>query len=449
MLIVTVLAASLASVGAAAAEATCDLELTNAQIWNGAGFDPATIQVSGNRIVDMPGVTCRQHMDLSGQFVSPAFGEGHTHNVEARWNLNSLNQRYQSEGVYYVQNPVARATTVAQIIGELEPPEMIDVTFAMGAITSFRGHPEPGYLIYLSDILYGGANREDLAGDAFHTVMIEADIPRALDELERQGADFVKIVLENSSRYEEVSARVSDDDFWRGLLADIESGQLTDQEEIDALTDIRLGLNPEFVPQLVSQAHERGLRVFAHIGNAADFAVAIHGGVDVIGHMPGAYLAAGEEIEDFRLDETILRVAAENRVPVILTANVRPEFITNESRNLIYEMQRQNIAAMQEAGIPVLIGTDRWDAMPSSEVSFLIEQNMLSPSQAFEAWIETGQYIFPQRQIGCLEAGCEADMLVFPTDPRTSLDAMLNISLRIKQGLVLETEGNQSNTQVD
>ncbi|WP_394693638.1 amidohydrolase family protein [Hyphobacterium sp.] len=417
--------------------AVCDLRIENGQVWNGEAFEAANLEVSGAMIVDLPEAECTTVIDAAGQFLSPAFGEGHSHNVETAWLFPSVNQRHLEEGVYYVQNMNARASTVAQLGAQPDQPDTIDVSFAMGGLTSFRGHPDLSYTLFLSSLLYGGADRSALVEDAFHTVESVDDIGPALDRLEADGADFVKVFLENSERFAANNAWLADDANWEMLVNQIQSGELEGDALVDRLTEIGTGLNPDLVAPIVEAAHARGLRVMAHVGSAFDFEVAVRAGVDAMAHLPGPYLAEGERIEDVELSPEIIAEAAERGLTVIATANVRPEFVRPETADTVYDMQRQNIRALLEGGVPVLIGTDRWNIMSFEEVRFLVEQNMMSPQEAYEAWIATGRQIFPDRAIGCLQASCEADILVFASNPGVSLDGLQSLQMRIKQGVVL------------
>lgn len=53
--------------------------------------------------------------------------------------------------------------------------------------------------------------------------------------------------------------------------------------------------------------------------------------------------------------------------------------------------------------------------------------------------LETGPVLFPDRRIGCLEAGCEADFLVLAADPTVDIAALRRIERRVMQGGDLST----------
>lgn len=416
----------------------CTLALTGGQVWQESGFIVRDIAISTDGyFIDTDPAECAQTLDISGQYVTPPFGEGHTHNIEPQWLLPSINQRYLAEGVFYVLNGNAYASAVPRLRPSLDAPGMIDVSFAMGGLTSYHGHPEPVYVMSLSTIMYGGMEREGFVGEAFHTIESIEDIAPALDRLQEQGADFVKIYLESSEDFEARHARMSDDVFWTDALARIRSGELAGDELATFFFENVTGLDPDLAAPIVDAAHERGLRVLAHVGSAHDFSVAMSAGVDGTLHMPGAYFAPGEDASTHRLDDEAIAAAANHQAFVIATTNVRPEFVTDETRTQVHQLQAENIARLRAAGVPVLIGTDRWNETSFAEVEHLVTIGALTPAEALEAWIATGPAIFPDRRIGRIAPEFEADFLVFSENPSESLSGLQSITHRIMGGEIL------------
>lgn len=419
------------------ADSGCNLLITGAKVWTGAEFEPKKLAIADGRFIPVDSVECEQELALDGQFISPPFGEGHSHNIEAEWLFPSINERHLAEGVFYVLNLNAYPPAANNIRAQTERADTIDVGFAMGGLTSYHGHPEGVYVITLSRIMYGNAERDFFVGQAFHTVGTKQDIDQALDALVDQGADFVKIVLEGSEDFEARHAFVSDDDNWDQLVADIQGGELDDAELSQKMAQTSVGLDPSLVPEIVRRAHQRGLRVMAHVGTAHDFEVAIKAGVDAAAHLPGGYIGANETAEALRLGPEQIALARDAGAAVVATTNVRPEFIADDQRKVVHALQRDNVRGLLDAGVPVLIGTDRWNVTTFPEIEHLVNIGAMSVTEAFNAWIATSRFAFPDRRIGAIEPGFEADLLVFDQDPRTSLEALKAINLRIKAGQVL------------
>ncbi len=418
-----------------AASGPCTMALVGGQVWTGEEFQSRDVFVSGDRFIAETRVeTCEQVFDDTGRFIAPPFAEGHSHNVEAGWSFEGLNQRYLAEGVYYVLNPLNMPLPAQSLRPLIEARDTIDVAFAHGALTSYRGHPESVYVISLAPILYGNAPRESFVGQAFHTVEQAADINPALDTLVEQGADVVKIVLSNSENHAARNAFLRDDANWQSIVDIATDENRSAEERLDALMQAAVGLDPALVPQIVESIHARGLSVVAHVNTANDFDVAVRAGVDTIVHMPGAYIGADYTAEMGAISQASIELAAEQGIGVVATAGVRPSFTAEEDRPTLHALQSDNIRRLMDAGVPVYIGTDRWQAMASEEVRYLIEIGAMSPPEAFTAWIETSRFIFPDRQIGRIEPGFEADVLVFASDPSVSFEAMGGIERRMKAG---------------
>lgn len=417
----------------------CTLALTGAMVWVDGHFERRDLAIADDGTIRGSEVSaCARELSLPGHFISPPFGEGHTHNIEPQWLLDSVNQRYLAEGVFYVQNANAYPPAVAALQSRLAEPGTINVAFAMGGLTSYHGHPEPVYVITLSGIMYGGMERAGFVGQAFHTIEQEADIAPALDLLQEQGADFVKIYLVSSENFAERHARMSDDAFWSDTVSRVQSGELEGEAYAGFLSENVTGLNPELVAPIVAAAQARGLRVMAHVSTSNDFSVAVRAGVDGVLHMPGAYFGPDESADTYRLSDGAIERAAETGAFVVATANVRPAFISNDTRQAVHSLQAENIRRLREAGIPVLIGTDRWNEISFDEVRHLVTIGAMSPADAFAAWIDTGRAIFPDRQIGAIAPGYEADLLVFSQNPAESLEGMRAISHRIMDGELLD-----------
>lgn len=417
----------------------CDLALLGAEVWTGDGFETRDVFIQDGLFLDRASARgCDETRDMAGAFLSPAFGEGHSHNIEAAWSFENLNARYLEEGVFYVLNPLNMPVPANQLRDQIARRDTVDVAFAHGAMTSYRGHPEFVYVVALSGILYGGAPREAFVGEAFHTIENLQQVEGALDILQAQGADVVKLVIANSEDFGARNAFLASDANWDSIVAASQDESLSPEERLAAAEIASTGLNPDLVPAIVERIHARGMRTVAHIDTSFDFEVAARAGVDTIVHMPGIAIGPGNPPDKGALTDSAIAAAVESGAGVVLTAGVRPEFTAEEDREALHALQRSNIRRLMEADVPVYIGTDRWQAMASYEVAYLIEIGAMTPAEAFAAWIATSQFVFPDRQIGQIAPGYEADLLVFSADPRESLEAMGMIEQAMKGGAWLE-----------
>ncbi len=396
----------------------------NARVWTGEGFERMDFAVSGDRFVAVDEAASFDRVDLDGRWVMPPFGEGHTHKFETEWTVARFTAQMFEQGVFYAKSPGAYAPNIARIAPLMETVDTVDVSFAMGGLTTPYGHPEGVYVNVMTRFWYEGFEREDFLGQAFHSVSSSTDVDTALDRLVEQGADFVKIFLQNSDTWEER----------RALLDDPAYREARDYPDYNSI----IGLNPALVPVIVAGAHARGLTVSAHVSNAADFSAAVWGGVDEINHMPGASWETGYTLENQLPSEEDARLAAERGIPVIATAAVRLAATPEEHRDLVRRTHLAVLERLQGAGVEILIGIDNFGLTTRSEIDYLRELGIMSDAQLLQAWIDTSRAVFPDRMIAEIEPGYEASFLVLDADPLVDFTTLDRIEMRIKQGQDLD-----------
>jgi imidazolonepropionase-like amidohydrolase len=176
----------------------------------------------------------------------------------------------------------------------------------------------------------------------------------------------------------------------------------------------------DVLAEAIAAAHEEGARVTAHcFGEASlyDFAAA---GTDCIEH------ACGLE------DQTVAAFAAQGIAIVPTLVNIdtfpriaepaRDKFPTYHRHMLsLYERRYATVAVAREAGIPVYVGTDAGGSLPhglaAAEVAHLARAGFTT-AEALDAacW-------GARRWLGRpgLDEGEEADLVVYPDDPREDL----------------------------
>ncbi|MEM1035423.1 MAG: amidohydrolase family protein [Pseudomonadota bacterium] len=410
------------------------VEYTGAMVWTDGTFVQRDLVVHNGQFKAPPRKKPPQmtSVDMTGKFITPPFGDAHTHKIEGVARLESFNRQYIEEGVFYVQNPAGLPRLMTDSRPFTDRPETIDAKYSMGAITTPFGHPERGYVEFMTRYAYKGETRESMRGTAIHAVKTEDDVKRAIEILVEDKADFVKIILEGSEDYETQSAII---------------------EEIGPNTEgvspfVTSGMNPDLVPTTVRYAGEAGLAVKAHVATAYDFKVAVEAGVDQILHMPGTVPKGDKPLDTYILDADIAQAAAEADIAVVATAAVRLEFVRSEmcdqffkdDCDKIFPIQKQNMRTLLDNGVSILIGTDNYFARARSEVDHVREIEAMSDAEALTAWIATGPGIFPERKIGALQPGYEADFLVLDANPLTDFTTLDRIETRVKGGetLVLE-----------
>ena len=100
----------------------------------------------------------------------------------------------------------------------------------------------------------------------------------------------------------------------------------------------------------------------------------------------------------------------------------------------------QNIRRLKNAGVRLAVGSDM---MPGAgvlaEIDFLKNTNVFSNLELLKMWSETtAKLIVPQRKIGALQDGYEANFLVLEGNPIQDFINVKRISMRVKQGDLLK-----------
>ncbi|NND60607.1 MAG: amidohydrolase family protein [Gammaproteobacteria bacterium] len=399
----------------------------DARVWSGDGFEKRAFAVAGDRFVPLPrgGPGDGTVVSLDGQYVIPALGNAHHHITNANDGANEL---FLRDGIYYAWNPNTLATAVDDETRTwFARADTYDARQALGGITEPGGHPEKLYVDILAKWVYKGKDLDYFLGNAFHFAVDETAIDAALDLLVSQQADFVKIYILHSEDY---AARRDDDEFYG-----------------------RKGLNPDNVDYLVSAAHARDLPVVAHIETTADFRAAVAAGVDALMHLPG--YTSEKTVEGYarkKLTADDAAAAARAGVWVVPTYNLaRAQYekkaadgepVAQDLIHAHYGVQAHNLAVLHAAGVPILTGTDA-DIGVHKEVSQWIEVGGLSREDALQAALATGSHLFPDRRIGRIQPGFEANFLVLREDPRERFAPAEQISMRFKAGQQIQLPAPQ------
>ena len=188
--------------------------------------------------------------------------------------------------------------------------------------------------------------------------------------------------------------------------------------------------------EAVAAAHAQGARVTAHcFGEASlhDFAAA---GTDCIEH------ACGLE------PETISAFAAQGIAIVPTLVNIenfpriaepaREKFPTYHRHMIsLFERRYETVAAAREAGIPVYVGTDAGGSLPhglaAAEVGHLARAGFTTAQALHAACWGARQWLGRPG----LEEGAEADLVVYPGDPRADLAVLAHPRAVVLRGRVV------------
>jgi imidazolonepropionase-like amidohydrolase len=183
---------------------------------------------------------------------------------------------------------------------------------------------------------------------------------------------------------------------------------------------------------IVSVAHARGVPVTAHAMDATDLERALDAGVDDVGHM----------VWDALPDASIRRMV-EHDVYWVPTLELY-RYVSADAGNDWDERAIANLRRFVAAGGKVALGTDFAGygaafqlGMPLLEIEALLEAGM-TPLQVIVAATHNGAHVCNlDDEIGTLEAGKAADVLVVEGDPLSDIQALARPLFVVHAGVVI------------
>ena len=384
----------------------------NGQWWNGSAYEERTVYTVDGLIRWKRPAYIDETIDLHGGFVIPPLAEGHNHWLEPS-KVDDYNACYLADGVYYVRDMANAPILVDQFRDKVNLPTSVDWVSAMTGFTGPGAHPADVIEQMVGLGILPKDWKPDYDKQADFVVRTEKDIDERFPLLLEQHPAYVKAFLVFSDHYQE------------------------NLKDPTVKPDLR-GMDPKLLPHLVKLAHAAGLKVIVHIYSAADFRTAVAAGVDELAHFPGNGYGLMKSPEQFEITAEDARAAAKAHVSVTTTISWLGKF--KEKNSPSYEITRDqilipNMKLLRAAGVQILIGSDefRRDVVP--ELQALRYLGMFSDAELLRMDTEsTAEAIFPNRKIGRLQDGYEANFLVLDRDPAANLDNLNSISLRVKQG---------------
>ena len=362
------------------------LAVHNGRLFDGTGappLDDGVVLIEGNRItrVGSAGVVTippfARSIDAGGGLIMPGVIDSHVHVSEFASQSNDIFSPWLRSGVTSVVDNGMSPERTASVRGLLEEvAEVAPRLFVAGPIlTTPGGYPAP---------IFPGFEHTVVGPDEGRRVVA--------DLIGVEGVDLIKVAIEP------------------GFDADLDDPRFP-------------VLSPEELAAIVDAAHERGISVRAHVSHPLAFEAAITAGFDVTAHTPIVPLT-----------DELLQQAAEAGMILVSTALVwRP--ISEDAPRAIAE----NLARYAVLGGRVALGTDigAESAMPVAEMQVLVEGG-LTPAQVLVAATKHGAEAINQgADLGTLESGKLADVIVVDGDPLSDISAMANVSVVIRDGEVI------------
>lgn len=385
----------------------------NAVWFDGEGFVERTVDVIDGRLAAPDDArTVVTPIDLEGAYVIPPLCEAHNHNLGDSADSAEIDPTiaaYLEYGVFYAMMQGSFALYRDQLTGNINHPRSIDVAFANNGLTGVGGHPRK-----LRETLmdrygnYPEFTTETLPDAGYFEAETAADVAHKMDLIIAEKPDFVKVMLLHSEEYE----RRKDDETYYGSR----------------------GLDPALLPDVVRLSHANGLRVSVHIESNADLITAIEAGADMIAHLPSH---DGPTV----ISDMAARQAADSQIPLITTLSIANRFKDRDPERYAETIgvQSENLRKLDALGANLVLGSDSVRDVSYGEALHLESLDALDSATLLTMWTERcGRTVFPDRQIGRLDAGYEASFLALEANPLDGIEAVRSVRLRVKDGQILD-----------
>ncbi|WP_114954666.1 amidohydrolase family protein [Sphingosinicella terrae] len=388
------------------------LELRGGLWFDGERFSPGSWYSIDGRLTASRPERIDAVLDLTGRFILPSLIEAHNHDAQSGRFGAISNAKNMHAGIFHSIQLCSRPSAREDYGGFFGQPGMMTVRYAEACLSAADGHPLG---IALASSRQFGIEMEPAEARRFYDpVDTLADLDRLWPELLERRPRLIKIILINSERRA--------------------------QELADPSTFGFRGIDPALVVPIVERAHRAGIRVVAHADTAADFAIAVRAGADIIAHLPGYRIAPGMNAANYRLSDAIVAEAARRGTIVITTAGVARHDMARRPENAatLQALQRENLRLLRDAGVTLALGSDDVMGTVVDELVYLDGLGIFPRGELLRrATADTARAMFPEAAIGRFAEGAEANLLAFDGDPTVDIEILRRPVLRVQRGMVL------------
>jgi imidazolonepropionase-like amidohydrolase len=328
--------------------------------------------------------------------------------------------------------PAGEATTIAT--GGWITPGLVDAHCHIGlAPTGHVPEPDAQAKQALASRAAGALLLRDAGSPVDNrSVQARADLPRLI----RAGRHIARpkryirglgIEVEPEELVAEVERQAAAGDGWVKIAADWidrEVGDLAPVWPDDALK------------AAIGRAHELGARVAAHVFGEDALPGLIGAGIDSIEHGTGLTddLIAAAKDAGCAVVPTLINI---DNFPQIALAGAAKFPTYAAHMRALYASSRERIRAAWEAGVPVYTGTDAGGSLPHGmvrgEIRALVGAGIPQPDVIAQASWRGREWL----GLPGLVEGAPADLVVYETDPRSDLAAVMSPQRLVLRGTVV------------
>lgn len=402
--------------------------IQNGAVWDGEDFVIRDVYISNGFFVEEKPVKIDTIIEADQHYIIPPFGDYHTHAFDGDYAI-TMDSIYLSKGIFFSQDlgndPIGRRKN--QLF--FSKKETIDVRFANGILTSNYGHPIEGYERMALGINWpkNQAQKDSIRESRlfknryYYVIDRLEEVEKTLNQLISTQPDVLKIVLWNASEY----------------------------EESETYPIFNKGLNPTLLDRIKELSDAFKIPIIAHIDTEYDLSKALVSGIKNFAHAPlYTYGNDGVVGNDFpRLSKKTIDILQSNDSVVInptlyrTYTNLRylpKEYQPNETeQQLLRKFHKQLLVDLRDSGVQIVAGADMWGINSIDEIYYYADLEVFTPKELLTMLIETSKKIFPNRNIGAIKKGYEANLLILNTNPLKDIKNLNTIELRIKNGVIL------------
>ncbi|MGI5997431.1 MAG: amidohydrolase family protein [Lutispora sp.] len=192
-------------------------------------------------------------------------------------------------------------------------------------------------------------------------------------------------------------------------------------------------LSDGLLKAICDEAHKRGARVSAHVTQAHNLKRLVDAGIDDAGHI----------VYDDLSDELIQEMVAK-KVYVVPTLTVL-KMINDKYGVPVLEKGMENVYRFVQMGGKIGLGDDFLEeempwyrpGMPMLELQLLKEAGLTNMQIIVAATRHGAEICGIDKEVGTIEAGKRADMLIVEGNPLKNLECISNVKMVIKDGSVV------------
>jgi len=211
------------------------------------------------------------------------------------------------------------------------------------------------------------------------------------------------------------------------------------EEGIDPKSAGLIEHSEEVLKKICDEAHNRGIKVSAHVTQAKYLNKLINGGIHVASHM------IYDDLSDDMIDQMI-----EKNIYFVPTLSVL-KMINDKFETPLYEQGKKNVFKFVQKGGKIGLGDDFIEkelpwyrlGMPQTEL-YLLKEAGLTNMQIIVAATKHGAEICSiDKELGTVEVGKKADLLIIEGNPLEDLDCINHAKLVIKDGVIVKNKSKE------